>query len=78
MKKFLNNIEARAMPYIITVLLVGIAITGLFLIHQSPLTMSPASAAVTTDYLYNKTIDHTKVNALSGFDTYYFRVRAYT
>jgi len=75
MKKFLNNIEARAMPYIITVLLVGIAITGLFLIPQSPLTMSPASAAVATDYLYYKeiTIDHTKVDGtLTNFPVWVY------
>lgn len=75
MKKLLNDVEARTIPYVIIALLVGVAITSLFLVPQSPLSMNPASAAVVSDYLYHKeiTIDHTKVGStLTNFPVWVY------
>ena len=67
MRKIFHNNKSKARIFgtmLIAILVVATSFTVLFLVPQSPLSMNPASAAV-SDFDYNKkiTIDHTQVNS---------------
>lgn len=58
-RKIIKNIEAKALPYTVVLMLIGVALTGMFLV--GPLS-PPTVKAVTGDFTYHKliTIDKTK------------------
>ena len=73
-KKFIKNVEAKAIPYLALALFIGVFLSGIFLLPDSPLSKTVSADTAVTDFDYYKQITIDKDQVSGGSDFSFFTV----